>query len=228
MNLFSTIVVTDVLNTITVHTIKGRHETMINRNCFGLSFCMKGKITYTHNGKEYISDERSAVILPQGESYSIQSDKGGIFHVINFKCDAFFCNKIITLPIINNISFLKDYEEMKSLFLYDGNRIKIMSVFYNILHRLSLYSSDTNAILPAIKYIEGNYQNPHLSNAMLAKECRISEIYLRKLFNKKLKTTPKQFVIDIRIQRAKQLLTEGILKIIVVSELCGFSNPYHF
>ena len=95
-------------------------------------------------------------------------------------------------------------------------------------HRLSIYGITNNTIMLALNFIEKNYQNPNLKNEDMAKECNISEVYFRKLFFKHFKTTPRQFIIDIRIQKARQLLTEGILKINAISEKCGFSNPYHF
>ena len=117
---------------------------------------------------------------------------------------------------------------MKALSLFEENRAKMMSVFYNILHRLSTESSVRNVILPAIRYIESNYQNPKLSNAELAEKCNISEVYFRKIFTETYKTTPKQFIVDIRINKAKQLLSEGFLKVGTVAGLCGFSNQFHF
>lgn len=117
---------------------------------------------------------------------------------------------------------------MKALSLFEENRAEIMSIFYSILHRLSLESSVRNVIIPAIKYIESNYQNPKLSNAALAKKCNISEVYFRKIFTETYKTTPKQFIVDMRINKAKQLLSDGILNIGAVAERCGFSNQYHF
>ena len=82
--------------------------------------------------------------------------------------------------------------------------------------------------MPAIKYLENNYQNPNLTNAELAKQCRISEVYFRRIFTSCYNMTPRQFLIDIRINKAKQLLSEGTLKINAVAVKCGFSNQYHF
>lgn len=40
--------------------------------------------------------------------------------------------------------------------------------------------------------------------------------------------SPKQFIIELRMQKAKQLLSEGRLKIWAIAEACGFSGCYHF
>ena len=228
MNAINKITVTDIKQLFTVSSPKGRKEEIRNRKSYGLSFCAEGKITYEIGGKQAVSDEKHAVILPKGRSYSLNGDKSGIFPVINFDCKDFLCDEVISLPIQSSDTYIKDFEKMKALSLFEENRAKMMSVFYNILHRLSTESSVRNAILPAIRYIESNYQNSKLSNAELAEQCNISEVYFRKLFAEAYKTTPKQFIVDIRINKAKQLLSEGILKISAISEQCGFTNQYHF
>ena len=228
MNTLYKTTVTDIKGLFTVLSPKGRKVTIKIRKSYGLSFCVEGQITYEMNGKQAVSDQYHAVILPKGQGYSLRGDKTGKFPVINFDCKEFLCDEVISLPIQNPDTYIKDFEKMKALSLFEENRAKMMSVFYNILHRLSTEGSVHNAILPAVKYIEVNYQNPRLSNAELAEQCNISEVYFRKLFTEAYKTTPKQFVVDVRINKAKQLLSDGILNIAAVSEECGFSNQYHF
>ena len=228
MNTLYKTTVTDIKGLFTVLSPKGRNETIKNRKSYGLSFCTEGRITYEMNGKQAVSDEYHAVILPKGQSYSLYGNKSGIFPVINFDCKEFLCDEVISLPIQKSDTYVKDFEKMKALSLFEENRAKMMSVFYSILHRLSTESSVHNVILPAIRYIESNYQNPKLSNAELAEKCNISEVYFRKIFTETYKTTPKQFIVDIRINKAKQLLSDGFLNIGAVAEECGFSNQYHF
>ena len=228
MNTLYKTTVTDIKGLFTVLSPKGRNETIKNRKSYGLSFCTEGRITYEMNGKQAVSDENHAVILPKGQSYSLYGNKSGIFPVINFDCKEFLCDEVISLPIQKSDTYVKDFEKMKALSLFEENRAKMMSVFYSILHRLSTESSVHNVILPAIRYIESHYQNPKLSNAELAEKCNISEVYFRKIFTETYKTTPKQFIVDIRINKAKQLLSDGFLNISAVAGLCGFSNQFHF
>lgn len=230
MNDLNKIVVTDIIDVITVFSPKGRFQKMENRKCYGLSFCKEGQITYTHNKKNYISDPNHAIILPKGQSYTISGNKSGIFSVINFECADFLCDTMIVLPIENIDFVMLDFVQMKNRFLFEKHRAKVMSLFYNIIHSFSETAaiSGNNSLLPAIKYLEDNYSLPELTNKMLAEQCNISEVYFRKLFHEQYGVTPRQYIIDIRINMAKQLLTDGILKINAISEKCGFSNPYHF
>ena len=104
----------------------------------------------------------------------------------------------------------------------------MMRIFYDMLHRLSSQNTNNSVISRAIAYLENNYDNPGLTNAELAKQCNISEVYFRRIFEKQYKMTPKQYIVNVRINKAKQLLAENSLKINAVAERCGFSNQYHF
>ena len=134
MNNLNKIVVTDIIDVITVFSPKGKFEKMNNRKYYGLSFCSEGQITYTHNQKKYVSDSHNAIILPKGQSYTICGDESGVFPVINFECSNFLCDTMIVLPIKNVDFIMRDFVQMKNLFLFERNRTKVISLFYNIIH----------------------------------------------------------------------------------------------
>ncbi|MBQ9760554.1 MAG: helix-turn-helix transcriptional regulator [Clostridia bacterium] len=219
--------VTVIDQAISVYSPKGRYEKMQNRRCYGLSLCLDGQITYTQNGVEYVSNENTAILLPKGGTYLIHGDRTGHFPVINFDCMEHLCDKITVLPIQNREQLLSDFEMMKRLIRFDENRAQIFSIFYAMLHTLSSESTP-HELKNAIRRIKSDYSDPSLTNERLARECNISEVYFRKLFTKHFKISPKQFVINVRLQRAKELLCEGALTITAIADACGFSSAYHF
>lgn len=224
---FKNIVISEIPEIISVYSQKGRHEKITNRKNYGISFCENGQITYTHGNEKIVSDKSCVIFHPKGESYTLDGNKDGLFSVINFDCTNFLTDKFIKIPIENNSLFLNDFKFMKSLNVFGGNKMKIMSILYNMLHRL-FEVSETTMLSPAIRYIETNYHKSGISNSELASLCGISEVYFRRIFQKQFNTTPKQFLIDLRLNHAKELLSEGKLKISAIAEKCGFSNPYHF
>ena len=221
------ITVTEISSVVTVYSEKGKCDKMVDRNSYALSFCFEGQITYVQNGKEYTSGKGCAVLLPKGGTYFIKRDKTGYFPVINFDCLDFLCDTVTVIPIHNENQLLTDYERIRKLFFIGENRAQIFSIFYDILNKLS---SDNipRELLGAMRMIRDSFCDVSLTNAKLAHECKISEVYFRKLFTKHFGISPKQFIIDLRIQNAKQLLSEGVLSVSAISERCGFSNPYHF
>ena len=229
MSILDNIIITAIEPPIVVHSKKGKFFQMKNRRCYGLSLCTSGQITYTMNEKRYVSNQNNAILLPQGGAYSLYGDKEGIFPVVNFSCENFHCNEIVVLPLENPQACIKDIERLKDLFLQDGNNLKIYHTFYELLDKVSSANSQKqNPLDPVIKYIAENIQSPELSNTCLARQCGISEVYLRKLFSVHYNITPKQYVLDIRIRKAKQMLCDTPFTIVAISEACGFASVYHF
>lgn len=223
------LVITKVSEAFTVNSPEKRSESIHNRAMYGLSFCLGGKITYTHMGKEYVSDQNHAVILPKFQSYSLYGNKSGLFPVINFDCTDTFCDTITVYKIQHTDVFIKYFTQLKELMIFENNNAKIMSIFYSILHNLYLQTRNVSPVLgEALLYIEQNISNPELNNSMIAAHCNISEVYFRKLFFNRYCSTPHKYILDARIVRAKQLLSEGIFKINSVAQECGFTNQYHF
>ena len=137
------------------------------------------------------------------------------------------CDTVTVIPVQNAEELILDYERMSKLFCFKGNRAQLFAVFYSMLHKLS--ADDIPPELQgAMRLIRNGFCDTALTNARIAAECNMSEVYFRKLFTKHFGISPKQFIIDRRIQKAKQLLSEGMPSISAVSERCGFSNPYHF
>lgn len=225
---FDKIIITKLLSMFVVHSPKGRNDKIFERPSYALSFTNDGQITYTHRKKSFISDNFSAVILPKGQTYDIKGDKEGFFPVINFECENFSADTFTRFPIKNMNAVMKDYEALKNAFYKGKDRLITMGLFYNLLSNIINQGREENGILSsALDYIEENFSS-EMTNQQLAELCHISEEHFRKQFKKAYGISPRQYIINLRIEKAKRLLSEGVLKISAVSEKCGFSNPYHF
>jgi len=228
LNIFDGIVVTDIISAFNVNSKEGRFDSIKNRATYGLSFCIDGQITYTHNGKEYVSNKSCAVILPKGKSYTLRGDRAGTFPVINFDCLAPLCDTHTVIPIDDAAPFVSDFNLLCVAVRIEKDRAKAMSIFYGIIHKLSRGISDFGVLTPALDFVKSNFAAFDISNSVLAEKCGISEVYFRRLFFDKFKITPKQYIIGLRLDKAKQILSGGEMKISEVAEECGFTNPYHF
>lgn len=221
------VIITDVVNVMTVYSPKGRVVEIKNRPCYGLSICVDGQITYVQNGVKHIEDKLHAVILPQGQSYRLNGDVTGSFPLINFLSLHPLGDTIKCIEIRNREFLLRCYEEIKKLYTSEGSRAKILSLLYEMINELS--SSPDNSILaPATNYIYNNYCLSNITNDILAQQCNISEVYFRKLFTSEFGMPPKQYILNLRLKKAKQLLSEGEQKIWAVASSCGFENSAHF
>jgi AraC-like DNA-binding protein len=229
MELLQNLTVTGNLEVVTVRQIKGTGAEIKNRPNYGLSFCYEGQITYTLDGVDYISDPNCAIILPKGRTYSLRIDKGGFFPLINFDSDGFLCDQHIVLPLKNPSVLIKEFEYIKKLSLFEKNRPKMMSAFYALIDGIISQTDEGGSVISgAVAYLEANLSDPTLNNETLAKQANISEVYFRQLFLRQYGITPRQYIINARIAKAKQILSSGNKKISAVAEECGFVSVYHF
>jgi AraC family transcriptional regulator len=76
------------------------------------------------------------------------------------------------------------------------------------------------------------YIRSHLSEDLsiidLAQVAGMSPYYFLRLFKKSMHLTPRQYIIQMRIDRAKELLRSRELSIADISLQCGFTNQSHF
>lgn len=221
------ITVTAVGKAFSVLSEKGRLEKMTGRACYGLSLCRSGQITYIQGGCEYVSRPGAAVLLPKGGSYTIRGDQTGVFPVINFDCLEDLGALVRVIPLQQEKQLLSDYEKLRQLSCFEGSRMQIFSLFYGMLDRMR-EEDIPYAIRAAVELIRSDCGAPEMTNRRLAQACGMSEVYFRKLFTQTMHVSPRQYVIALRIQKARQMLAEGAMTMADISEVCGFSNPYHF
>ena len=228
MERFQNAVVTEIYEPVTVSSKRGRKLNMENRDCYGLSFCTSGQITYRMNGKEFVSRPGFAVILPYGGNYVLHGDADGLFPLIDFDCKGLDIREITILPLTKEAECIALYEQIKQAFLA-GAHIRVYQHFYALLELvMSQQSRNKDPLMQITAYLEVNYNDPTLSNSHIAAQLGVSEVYCRKLFLSHLGVTPKQYVLNLRIQKAKQLLTGTSYTVTAIAELCGFGSLYHF
>jgi AraC-like DNA-binding protein len=84
-----------------------------------------------------------------------------------------------------------------------------------------------NKIAPSIEFILNNY-NKRITNEMLAQISSLSVVYFRKLFTETLGVSPIAYLNNLRIKKAKEILSSDYDSLSDVANLLGFSNLYDF
>lgn len=221
--------VISIKEALTVFSEKGRYLEIKERHYYGLSFCRSGEIVYTHNGKRIVSEPGVAVLLPCGENYVLEGSRTGEFPLINFSCSDTPIREFLRIPLRNEAEYLRDYELLKEQMLLGRSRLHTMELLYGMLHRLSEEGrAEGDALTQILSYLEEHYADAQLSNTVLAEQGGISEVYMRQLFRRSLHTSPKQYILELRIRKAKRMLCETSLSVGEIAKACGFAAIYHF
>ena len=88
--------------------------------------------------------------------------------------------------------------------------------------------TNNNPLKEIISYVNSNYKNFYLSNTTIAQRFNYHPVYLNRIFKEYTNKTIHQFLIDLRINKAKELLLTTLLNITAISEEVGFLSYTHF
>ncbi len=78
-----------------------------------------------------------------------------------------------------------------------------------------------------IRMMENNMEEP-ISPSVLAREVGLSTRQLERLFRRYLDRSPKRYYMELRLQKARNLLMQTDMSVINVALACGFTSPSHF
>lgn len=79
----------------------------------------------------------------------------------------------------------------------------------------------------AIQKMQDAIEDP-ISPAVIAADIGISTRQLERLFGKYLNSTPKKYYMEMRLERARNLLIQTEASVTDVAFACGFESPGHF
>jgi len=82
-------------------------------------------------------------------------------------------------------------------------------------------------MIAVIREMEANLEEP-MTRAQLARAAGLSSRQLERLFRRYLNRSPARYYVELRLNRARQLLHQTDMAIIDVALACGFVSPSHF
>lgn len=117
-----------------------------------------------------------------------------------------------------------------------GCQLRANAILYDILAdirdqdtgRKADCDSGEQKLVQALEYLHRNYYRCDMCVGDIAAAANISEIYLRKLFEKYRGTSPLKYTNDLRIKKARELLRADDTPVSVIASTVGFSDPLYF
>lgn len=200
--------------------------------------CEHVRIEYP-DGTIDIFDRGDIIYIPKGLRYSVKFS-GNTEHLeallINFSAEGALpsCNQV-TRPVTDaTASYIDPFSSIISLYTQTKNcRYAIMAHFYDLLNKISSHmESEVTAtpayrsIAPAVTYIDSHI-NMQLRVPYLAKLCLLSESVFRKRFKTCMGKTPTEYITDLKLEKATELLKNSDIPIsTIVSELNFYDVAY--
>ena len=222
---FDNFVITEFENIFTAIDPKGRRTVFKNRHSASFIITLRGSIAFRCVGETVVCDREHPVFLPKGLDYINECTEEAYSLVFSFYTLGEYKSPCVLSPIPEAFA-AECYEKIKRA----ESRQAIFSELYRLADKLFFGSSEKSQQSPtekAVSYMAKNYATPGLTVKEVAASCFVSEIYLRKLFEKEKGTTPFRFLTELRMERARALALEK--RPIKEIALCvGYSDVYQF
>ena len=213
-----------------IHNNRPFHGLVINESPGERRYCFSdGNIMKTN-----IND---VFYLPKGSSYQVKPAGAGGCYVINFDLleDPEWPPFVVHFK--NDEVVLRVFKDAVSAYKNGGidHVLHVRKNIYDILllvqkeqQRSYMPSTKERLIEPAVRAIRQGFADSGLTIRDLAAGCGISTPYLRRLFEEIYGVSPKEYILNLRIEYAKRLLQSGQFFVYEVAEMCGFGEPCHF
>lgn len=204
-----------------------------NRNFNALSFRFESDTHFKTENTEISISKNSVVYIPARLDYYRYSKVDKLI-VIHFdtpdyqtqNIEFFFPeNPQILADLFRKILNCWNMKEI-------GYQYKASAVLYEILAECHKQNHTEKSIDSKIKnsvdYILKNYKNSKISIKEIAECSFVSEVYFRKLFKKEYGISPQKYIISLRIQYARGLLSAGYYSLKEVAYLSGYNDYKYF
>lgn len=220
-----------------------------------INFIQKGSCTMIF-GEEVVtfSENEMMIIFPLVEHSFVPHQKGVSLMQLEFMPDLFYLitekegydknfykklfsenNNLKHIKIINNIRLIRVVQRIIDELIDEKESYDFLVLLYYaelliLISRLMLdprIPIKNGPLFQALAIIQASFTR-NISMKEVAAQCGISERYLRKLFSSNLHMPYTEYINELRINKAKEILHHTKQSIKETSYLCGFNSVEYF
>ncbi|MFA5676681.1 MAG: AraC family transcriptional regulator [Christensenellales bacterium] len=203
-----------------------------SHNYWEITYYFEGSGVNITDGKEYAFSAGTIMCQPPNVPHE---DVSSGYKNIYFLVEEFAppCSEPLALKDLPGGDFLyilkKLYTEYHSR---KSNHKKIteslLGVLYLYLLEMAEFKKTNRFVAMFEKRLAENLSNSGFSVLAAARELPLCEDYFRRLFKRETGKSPQQYLQDIRISYAMQLLKNSSLPLKNVCLMSGYADPYYF
>lgn len=195
------------------------------------------------NGWSLTLRQNEIAYLPGGAEYHMRVLRAsdGVIRMLNFVMVSrenalIHCSRQgQKLPVQAAKPFAQRFDTLYGLWrqprcLYAGYAGIVYSLFADMIAVVKHNMQDSIQFLniaKGIAYMEGHFTSK-ITNKQLAELCAVSQDYFVRTFKNYYHITPKQYLLDLRLNKAKEQLVAQMQSVNEVASTLGFENATYF
>ena len=205
------------------------------RSHHGLLFPLVGAEKYYFRDGEVSASPNTVLFIPKGEKYRIElDDEESVVVCIDIE----LADNVELRPMhfkSEKIAALRPvFCEADSVYKKNTpwRDASVKSLVYQIISGLisaeAPHSPSQKKLAPALSYLHAHYTDSEFSVELLANKAGVSRRYFEKLFFAEKGMTPRDYVIELKMSLARELLLNEKLSVSDVAAELGYADVYHF
>jgi iron complex transport system substrate-binding protein len=227
------------VNFVNIHKAPAKVYPMRNkgRRHHGLVFTLENTEVLAFDGMTLELVPWSVVYIPKGAQYNLAL-KGENSHdiFIDFELASESHHPPFRIkfdegdPIKTHFQDAEKIWQKNSASRQASLKAQVYKILAHMIRKSELYLTPDgySKISSSVKYLHEHYLESDFKVASLSEMSGISQRYYEKLFERKFGATPKEYILGLKIERAKALLLgENSLVKNIALEL-GYADVYHF
>lgn len=223
----------------TKHYKEHLHET------FSIGINLKGDSVYTNKQNRYDFSRNMLAVVNANTIHSCnpKNKEANLYYMLYLKpswcldIQKSICEEITTLKEFPEDILYDEklYEEFKNLcenlfsdISYMEKESELIDFFTKLFSKYIEYSNlkiEDESFEKIISYLNENYQE-NISLEELSQKFRLNSFYIIRLFKSQINLTPHAYLLNLKINRAKEFLKKGY-SIVDTALECGFSDQSH-
>ncbi len=182
------------------------------RDYSALAFRISGNAAFRCGEKEYTVHANEVLYLPQKMGYTAQytDTEMIVVHFITAQDDS----EIEIYPFEDGEQIYKMFLRLRALWKHKepGYAVYSMAQLYTVLG--TIFEKETKANLPAhflkaVSFINSHYRDSAISVNTVCAEAGIGATVFRQLFKKHYRKTPIEYITELRLEYARNLISGG-------------------
>ena len=193
-----------------------------------ISFRLKGKGVFDFGDKGLTIEQGDILFLPADTPYKVEYSVGECIVAHLRDCNYFEPEKLsFEGQTATELLFCELLEHWQANHSVNGAKSEIYNIFKTM--EVAQGQLSGNAILRlCTDLMEEKYLDSQLTIDKICKTVSVSRSGLQRLFNEYFKLSPKQYLLNLRMNKAVGLLMENGLSVKEIAFACGFSDEKYF
>ncbi|MBS6475642.1 MAG: AraC family transcriptional regulator [Clostridiales bacterium] len=206
-----------------------------------IHYVKKGRGFFETNGKRYkINTGESFIIYPeQIVKYYPDTDDPWEYCWVNFM--SYSAKNIIAMTAFSEYPICHSAKELSGIYekfltnekyryaqVYNNGMLQILLAEYIRIYPAHRMECTLDHINYAYQCIDAGYQRQNFGVNELAQAVGVERSYLYRMFMEIEGISPKQFIIDVRMKNAVQMMERGVTSIQLISYSVGYEDPLYF